>query len=110
MEVCMLGLWLTRMKIVKIVKIHFASKVSMFQQCLIYQKSIVMCYNCQTKAWANKIPCGMTWAIIEAICETFVPIVAACVVIQCHGYWLLLDVLVSTIKSYVRLEKEKLDM
>ncbi len=48
-----------------------------------------MCYNCQTKALANKIPCAMTWAIIEAICETLVPIVAACVVNQCRGYWLL---------------------
>ncbi len=48
-----------------------------------------MCYNCQTKALANKIPCAMTWAIIEAIFETLVPIVAACVVNQCRGYWLL---------------------
>lgn len=91
-------------------KIHFASKVRMFQQCLIYQKSIVMCYNCQIKALANKIPCAMTWVIIETICEALVPIIIAFVVNQCCGYWLFFDALASTIKLYVRLEKEKLDM
>jgi hypothetical protein len=32
------------------------------------------------------------------------------VVNQCCGYWLFFDALASTIKLYVRLEKEKLDM
>jgi hypothetical protein len=82
----------------------------MFQQCLIYQKSIVMCYNCQIKALANKIPSAMTWVIIETICEALVPIIVAFVVNQCCGYWLFFDALASTIKLYVRLEKEKLDM
>lgn len=69
-----------------------------------------MCYNCQTKSLANKTPCAMTWAIVGAICEALVPIVTTCVVNQCHGYQLLFNALASTIKLYVRLEKEKFDM
>jgi hypothetical protein len=32
------------------------------------------------------------------------------VINQCHGYWLLLDALASTIKLYVKLSKEILEL
>lgn len=34
---------------------HFASKVTMFEQCLTYQAIVLMCYNNQIKALANRI-------------------------------------------------------
>lgn len=46
---------------------------------------------------------------VEAICEALFPIVT-CVVNQRCGYWLLSNALASTIRLYVRLEKERSDM
>jgi hypothetical protein len=69
-----------------------------------------MCYGRQIKALTNKIPLAQTWAIVEAICDVFSPIVITCVVNQCHGYRLLFNALVSGIKLYVRLTKEKLEL
>jgi hypothetical protein len=51
------------------VKTHFASKVAMSKQCLTYEVAIIMCYSCQTKVLANKIPSSQTWIIVEAICD-----------------------------------------
>ncbi len=34
----------------------------------------------------------------------------ACVINQCHGYWLLLDALAFVIKLYVKLSKEGLEL
>lgn len=82
----------------------------MFQQCLMYRQAIVMCYNHQIEALANMIPSTMTWAIVKVIYEAFFPVVITCVVNQRHGFWLLSNALASTIRLYVKLEKERLDM
>jgi hypothetical protein len=68
-----------------------------------------MCYSRQTETLANKIPSTMTWVITEAICETLSTIIT-CVVNQHRGYWLLFNALASTIRLYVRLEKERSNM
>lgn len=75
----------------------------------MYRQAIVMCYSCQIETLANKIPSAMTWVTVEAICEALFPIVP-CMVNQCCGYWLLSNALASTIRLYVRLEKERSDM
>ncbi len=72
----------------------------------MYRQAIVMCYNRQIEALANKIPFAMAWVIVEA---TLSPVVT-CVVYQHRGYWLLSNALASTIKLYVRLEKERSNM
>jgi hypothetical protein len=54
---------LPKRKLTTLVKTCFASKVSMFQQCLMYWQAIIMCYNHQTEALANKIPYVMAWVI-----------------------------------------------
>ncbi len=41
----------------------------MSKQCLTYEVAIIMCYSCQTKVLANKIPSSQTWIIVEAICD-----------------------------------------
>jgi hypothetical protein len=43
-------------KLITLVKTHFASKVVIFQQCLAYRSTIVMCYGHQIEALANRIP------------------------------------------------------
>ncbi len=85
---------------------HFFAKVLMFQQCLVYGATIVLCYFQQTKALANKIPPTQTWANVETICDVFSLVVKAYVINQCHGYWTLLDAFASAIKLYVQLAKE----
>jgi hypothetical protein len=91
-------------------KMHFSSKVLMLQQCLVYRATIVLHYFQQTKALANKIPPTQTWAIVEVVRDVFSPIVSACVINQCHGYWTLLGALASTIKLHVQLAKERLEL
>jgi hypothetical protein len=91
-------------------KIWFASKVAMFQQCLAYKEVIIMCYNRQIKALALKIPLAQTWAIVKASCDVLSHVVTTCVVNQCCGYWLLLDALAFLIKLYVKLSKERLEL
>jgi len=59
---------------------------------------------------ANKIPFTKTWPIVVGICDFFSPIVTTCVINQGYEYWLLLDVLTSTIKLYVQLAKENLEL
>ncbi len=59
---------------------------------------------------ANKIPFAMTWVIPEAICEALFPVVTTCVINQHCGYWLPFNALASTIRLYVKLEKEISDM
>jgi hypothetical protein len=76
----------------------------------MYQQAIVMCYSHQIEALASMIPFTMAWAIVKAIYEAIFPIVTSCVVNQRHGYWLFSNALASTIRLYVKLEKEKLDM
>jgi hypothetical protein len=75
----------------------------------MYQQAIVMCYSCQIETLINKIPFAMTWVTIEGICEALSPIVT-CVVNQHCGYWLLSNALASTIRLYMKLEKERSDM
>ncbi len=91
-------------------KMHFASKVAIFQQCLAYKVAIIMCYGHQIKALTNKIPSTQTWAVVQAICDVLSPIVTTCVVNQCHGYWLLSNAIAFANKLYVRLTKEKLEL
>jgi hypothetical protein len=52
-------------------KMHFAFKVAMFQQCLVYGAIIIMCYCCQIKFLANRIALAQTWTITKAICDAF---------------------------------------
>ncbi len=80
----------------------------MFQQCLAYKVAIIMCYGCQIKVLVNKIPLAQTWAIANAICYAL-SLVITCVLKHCRGYQLLLDVLASTSKLYVKLSKERLE-
>ncbi len=89
---------------------HFASKVSVFQQCLAYRSPIIMCYGRQIKDLVNMIPLAQTWAIVEAICDAFSLVVTTCVVNQWRGYWLLSNVLAFAIKLYVKLTKEILEL
>ncbi len=100
---------LHKWKLITPVNTHFASKVSMFQQCLIYWQAIARCYSHRSEALANKIPSTMTWVIAKAICEVLF-LVVTCVVNQHHGYWLLCNALVNTIRLYVRLKKERSNM
>ncbi len=51
---------LPKCKLTITVKMHFASKVTMFQKCLAYRAAIIMCYGCQIKVLANKIPLAQT--------------------------------------------------
>jgi hypothetical protein len=69
-----------------------------------------MCYSHQIEALVNMIPSTMTWAILKAIYEALFLVVITCVVNQHCGYWLLSNAIASTIRLYVKLEKEKLDM
>jgi hypothetical protein len=82
----------------------------MFQQCLAYKVAIIMCYGHQIKVLVNKILLMQTWAIANAICDALSLDVITRVVKHCCGYWLLLDALVSTIKLYVKLSKEILEL
>ncbi len=63
-------------------KMHFVSKVIVFQQCLAYRSTIIMCYSRQIEALASMIPSAQTWAIIEAICDAFSLVVTTCVINQ----------------------------
>jgi hypothetical protein len=69
-----------------------------------------MCYSHQIEALANMIPSMMTWAIVKTIYEALFPIVITCVVNQHCGYWLFSNAIANTIRLYVKLEKERLDM
>ncbi len=89
---------------------HFASKVVMFQQCLAYRPPIIMCYGCQIQILGNMILSTQTWAIGEAICDALSPIVITCVVNHRCGYCLLSNDLATTIKLYVKLTKEILQL
>jgi hypothetical protein len=40
-------------KLTTLVKMQFASKVTMFQQCLAYRSAIIMCYGHQIKVLAK---------------------------------------------------------
>jgi hypothetical protein len=73
---------LLKCKLATLVKMHFASKVSVFQQCLAYRSPIIMCYGRQIKDLVNMIPLAQTWAIVEAICDAFSLVVTTCVVNQ----------------------------
>ncbi len=91
-------------------KTHFTSKVVMFQQCLAYKVAIIMCYEHWIKVLVNKIPLAQTWAIANAICDALSLVVITCVIKHCRGYWLLLDAVAFTIKFYVKLSKERLEL
>ncbi len=69
-----------------------------------------MYYGHQIEALAIWIPLSQTWVIVETICEVISPIMTTCVIYQCRGYWLLSDALASTIKLYVKLSKERLEL
>jgi hypothetical protein len=71
---------LPKCKLATLMKMRFASKVVMFQQCLAYKVAIIMCYGHQIKALANKIPSTQTWVIAEAICDVLSHVVTTCVV------------------------------
>jgi len=97
---------LTLVTFITLMKTQFATKV---EQCLTYQ-TIIMCYNCQTKALANWIPSKQTWIIVKAICDALFLIMFACVLKQHSGYLLLLNALAIAIKLYVQLSKDMLDL
>ncbi len=69
-------------KLATSVKMHFASKVFVFQQCSAYRFPIIMCYGHQIKALVNMIPLAQTWAIVQAICDAFSHVMTTCVVNQ----------------------------
>jgi len=108
-EAC-LEFGLFKHKLASLVKTCFASKVVMFQQCLAYKVIIIMCYGRHIKVLVNKIPLAQTWAIANAICDALSHVVITCVIKHCCGYWSLLDALASTIKLYVKLSKERLEL
>jgi hypothetical protein len=69
-----------------------------------------MCYSCQIGVLANKIRSAQPQTIAKVICDALSLIVSTCVFNQCHGYWLLLDVLATNIMLYVYLLKDRLDL
>jgi hypothetical protein len=71
---------LPKCKLTTSMKMHFASKVAMFQQCLAYMVAIIMCYGHQIKALTNMIPSTQTRAIAESNCDVFPLTVITCVV------------------------------
>jgi hypothetical protein len=89
-------------KLITPVKICFASKVLMFQPCLMYWQAIVMCYSHQIEACANMIPSTMTWTTVKVIYETFFLVVITCMVNQSHGYWLFSNAIANTIWNWRR--------
>jgi len=65
----------------------FASKVIMFQEALLFQATIVLCYNRQTTMKVvNQVPPPFTWHICQIIIDCFSLIVIACVLNQSHGH------------------------
>ncbi len=43
--------------------------------------------------YKQKVPFGLTWAIVCVVIKTFTPIMHHCVLDQYEGYWLLFDAL-----------------
>ncbi len=80
----------------------------MFEQCIAYRVAIIMCYSCQIEALTSRIPFAQSWAIAKTIYDVMSPIIIACVINQHTSYCLLFDSLVSAIRLYVQLSKDKL--
>jgi hypothetical protein len=73
-------------KLTTLMKTQFASKVTMIEHCIAYRATIIMCYSCQTKALANRIPFAQFWAIVKTICDALFPIIIVCVLNQYKSY------------------------
>lgn len=82
----------------------------MFQQCLAYQETIILCYGCHVEALDNRIPSTQTQTIAKAICDVLSHVVTTCVINQHHGYWLLSYALALAINLYVKFSKERLEL
>jgi hypothetical protein len=65
----------------------FASKVIMFQDALLFQNVIVLCYSRQiAMKVVNQVPPPFTWHICQIIVDCLSLIVTICVLNQFHGH------------------------
>jgi hypothetical protein len=58
----------------------FASKVILFQEALLFQKAIVLCYSSQTDVGVfGQVPPNIIWHICQTIVGCLSLIITACV-------------------------------
>jgi hypothetical protein len=85
----------------------FASKVILFQEALLFQKVIVLCYSSQivirVYGW---VPHVITWHICQTIVDCLFPIVIAYVLNQSKDHWLLDDALNNAITMSSKLKED----
>lgn len=89
------------------VNTRFASRVIMFKDALRYRQAIHNCYIKQAPSLQQRIPTPQTWAILETVASALSPLLSACVINQCRGYWLLSDALSTTIELSLKFSQEK---
>ncbi len=82
----------SRITIVRKILCKFVSKVILFQEALLFQKAIVLCYSSQTIIRAfGRVPPIITWHINQTMVDCLSTIVIACVLNQSKDHWLLSD-------------------
>jgi hypothetical protein len=79
----------------------------MFQEALQFKNDIIFCYNMQNTIRINgKVPPIFTWHISQIIVDCLFLVVNMRVLNQFNNYWLLFDVLQSTITMCLKYREE----
>jgi len=85
------------------VKTRWTSQILMFRDCLKFRPAIEVCYG---KNDERRLPEEDDWLVAAAVVEVMEEIVAACVLNQGEGLWLLSDALHSVLDVWVKLQKK----
>ncbi len=85
----------------------FTSKVILFQEALLSQKAIVLCYSSQIVICVfGQIPPIITWHICQTIVDCLFPILTTCVLNQSKDHGLLSEALNNAIIMSSKLKED----
>ncbi len=88
----------------------FASRVLLFQDALIYQNAIELCYSRQTMVLYSHISSPRTWAIFEVMVNVLSLIVTSYVLNQSCRHYLFRDMLQYVINKTYKVRDELINV